>query len=136
MELRVLVIDDDTIFNLMADVILRDLGITTQPQCFTSGQEALAYISQHDHADITYLLFLDINMPIMTGWEVLDCLQSMPHHHRIHVVIVTSSINRADQKAARASKFVIDYMIKPLKRDILATLKSHKKIAPFFLANN
>ncbi len=132
MELHVLVIDDDAIFNLMANVMLRDLGIAAHPQCFTNGQEALAYINQHDSADVTYLLFLDINMPTMTGWEVLDRLQALPNRHRVHVIIVTSSINHADQKAARASELVIDYMIKPLKRHALATLKSHKKIAPFF----
>ena len=132
MKLRVLVIDDDEIFNLMADVILRNLGFTAHPKCFSNGQEALGYISQHHEADITYLIFLDINMPTMSGWEVLDQLQTLPNHHHIHVVIVTSSIDHADQKKASDFDHVIDYMIKPLQREKLSTLKQHKKIAPFF----
>ena len=132
MELRVLVIDDDKIFNLMADVILRDLGITAHPQCFTRGQEALTYIKRHSEIDITYLLFLDINMPTLSGWEVLDQLQKLPSYQHIHVVIVTSSIDRVDEKRASGFVQVIDYMIKPLKREKLTSLKQHKKIAPFF----
>ena len=102
MELRVLIIDDDEIFNLMADVMLRDLGITTHPQRFTSGQEAIAHINRHKGPETCYLLFLDINMPAMSGWDVLDQLQKLPNHHHIHVVIVTSSIDRADENKASA----------------------------------
>lgn len=132
MELHVLVVDDDNIFNLMADVFLRNLGITANPHCFTSGQEALAYINRHTENDISFLLFLDINMPAMSGWAVLNVLQQLPNRHRIHVVIVTSSIDRADRKSARSFPLVIDYMIKPLKREKLVSLKQHEKIAPFF----
>jgi|SRR5690606_10667033 len=132
MELRVLIIDDDVIFNLMADVMLRDTGITARPRCFTDAHEALAYINQHNHADTTYLLFLDINMPTMSGWEVLEHLRALTNRANIHVVIVTSSIDSADKKRASDFEQVIDYMIKPLKREKLATLKHHKKIASFF----
>ena len=127
-----LIIDDDVIFNLMADVILRDLGITARPRCFTDAHEALAYINQHNRAGTTYLLFLDINMPTISGWEVLDSLQALTNRRNIHVVIVTSSIDSADKKRASDFEQVIDYMIKPLKREKLAALKRHKKIASFF----
>ena len=132
MELRVLVIDDDAIFNLMTDAVLRNIGITAHPKCFTCGQEALTYIIQENNLDITYLVFLDINMPTISGWEVLGQLQQLPIRHRIHVVMVTSSIDRADKNRASEFEQVIDYMVKPLKREKLATLKQHKKIVPFF----
>lgn len=132
MELHVLVIDDDEIFNLMADVVLRNLGIATHPQCFTSGEEALTYINRHTEMAYTYLLFLDINMPTMSGWDVLEALQTLSNRHLIHVVVVTSSIDRVDEKKASEFAQVIDYMIKPLKREKLAALKQHEKIASFF----
>jgi len=130
MDLRVLVIDDDTISNLMADVLLRDLGISTQPHCFTNAQEALMYINQYNQPAITYLIFLDINMAIMTGWEMLERLQALPNHQNIHVVIVTSSIDSADKKRASGFKQVIDYKIKPQKRESLAGLTQHENILP------
>ena len=132
MQLRVLVIDDDEMFNLMTKVILRDLGVSSAPQCFISGQEALADIDQHQGSDVAYLLFLDINMPTMSGWDVLDYLQASSYHQHIHVVIVTSSIDHADRERAFRYPRVIDFMTKPLKRESLASLKAHKKIAAFF----
>lgn len=132
MQLRVLVIDDDKIFNLMTKIILRDLGISTDPQCFVSGQEALADIDKHYGMDIAYLLFLDINMPMMSGWEVLNRLQSLPAPQNLYVVIVTSSIDRSDRERALSYESVIDFMIKPLKRNELTSLKQHKKITAFF----
>src|SRR5690606_5563410 len=100
MELRVLVIDDDKIFNLMTKVILRDLGISPNPQCFVSGKEALSTIDQNDGTEVAHLLFLDINMPAMSGWDILDYLGSYPNHRNIHVVVVTSSIDRSDKERA------------------------------------
>lgn len=130
---RVLVIDDDEIFNLMANFILRDVGITVNPQCFTNGPEALAYLDRHRTTHTDYLVFLDINMPMMSGWEILDHLEALPNRHHIHVIIVTSSIDRADREKAATFRQVVDYMVKPLNRELLATLKNHEKTAPFFL---
>lgn len=132
MELQVLVVDDDNIFNLMANVLLRELGIASHPHCFTDAQDALAYIDQHNDAETTYLIFLDINMPTMSGWEMLARLEALPNHRNIHVVIVTSSIDSTDQKTATRFGQIIDYMIKPLNRKKLAALKQHKKIKSFF----
>jgi len=132
MKLFVLVIDDDHIFNLMANVLLRDAGITNHPLCFTNGQEALALLRQHTEADTAFLLFLDINMPLMSGWEVLDALQEFPNRSHIHVVIVTSSIDKADQGKAKAHERVVDYLIKPIDRKRLAALKELPALAHFF----
>src|SRR5690606_23194827 len=93
-------------------------------------QEALMYINQYNQPAITYLIFLDINMAIMTGWEMLERLQALPNHQNIHVVIVTSSIDSADKKRASGFKQVIDYMIKPLKQESLTGLTQHENILP------
>lgn len=135
MELQVLVVDDDNIFNLMANVLLRDLGISPQPHCFTDAGAALEYINQHSNPDATYLIFLDINMPTMSGWEMLTRLAALPNHQKVHVVMVTSSIDSTDKKKAANFQQVIDYMIKPLNREKLAALKSHNKLESFFRAN-
>src|SRR5690606_6363949 len=132
MQLRVLVIDDDEIFNLMTKIILRDLGISASPTCFICGQEALDDIKQHQGEGVSHLLFLDINMPAMNGWEVLDHLQSLPSRANIHVVILTSSIDRSDKEIALKYPLVIVFMTKPLKRDSLISLKDHQKISAFF----
>ena len=132
MELRVMVIDDDNIFNLMATVLLRDAGITNNPVSCTSGQEALTLLRRHTAQDTVFLLFLDINMPLMSGWEVLTLLDELPYPNRLHIVMVTSSIDEADQAKAMAHERVIEYMVKPVKREKLIALKTLSALAPFF----
>jgi len=132
MELRVMVIDDDNIFNLMATVLLRESGITNNPISCTSGQEALTLLRQHTAPDKAFLLFLDINMPLMSGWEVLVLLEELPYYSHIYIVMVTSSIDRADQTKAMAYERVIDYMVKPIKREMLQALKTSSALASFF----
>ena len=132
MELRVMVIDDDKIFNLMATVLLRDTGITINPISCTSGQEALTLLRCRTVEDTAFLLFLDINMPGMSGWEVLALIEELAHLTPIYVVMVTSSIDEADKAKAMAHERVIDYMVKPIKREKLMALKSSFALTDFF----
>lgn len=132
MELRVMVVDDDKMFNLIAKVLLRDTGIACNPTICTNGEEALETIGQEIALDKFFLVFLDINMPVKNGWQVLDALQAFPYPENIHVVIVTSSINKADMETAKTYPQLIDYLIKPIKRESLLALKSSNYLTTFF----
>lgn len=127
-----MVVDDDKIFNLMATILLRNTGITDNPISCTNGQEALALLRQSTSQETEFLLFLDINMPAMSGWEVLALLETFDKQNRIYVVMVTSSIDKADRARAMAHERVIGYMIKPIARKKLVALKSTSKLARFF----
>lgn len=133
-ELCVMVIDDDAVFNLMAKVLLRDTGIADNPISCTNGKEAINVLKQQldDDNDTTFLLFLDINMPLVSGWEVLDTLNGLPYRENIHVVIVTSSIDKADREKANAYGQLINYLVKPIKRESLLALKACETLARFF----
>lgn len=131
MELRVMIIDDDNIFNLMTTVLLRNTGITINPISCTSGQEALALLSPTTK-DTAFLLFLDINMPMMSGWEVLARIEELACPPPIYVVMVTSSIDEADKAKAMSYERVIDYMVKPIKREKLIALKNVIALTDFF----
>ncbi|SEL66910.1 response regulator [Parapedobacter koreensis] len=132
MDLHVMVIDDDKMFNTMAKVLLNDTGIAVEPEICTSGEEALARLKQHISRDKRFLLLLDINMPIMNGWEVLDALKTLPYGNNIRVVIVTSSIDKADKERAFTYEQLAGYLVKPIKREDLSALKTAEPLVHFF----
>lgn len=127
-----MVVDDDRVFNLMAKILLRDTGIADNPISCTNGQEAITLLEEQQPTNQSILLLLDINMPVMDGWDVLEALQTLPDRQKIHVVIVTSSIDKADREKAHTYGQLISYLVKPIKRENLVALKTTKALAPFF----
>ena len=110
MGLKTLIVDDDDIVVFIHRLILKDSGISDVPLIFRNGKTAYDYIS--GHTEEPCLVFLDLNMPIMDGWQFLDLIEDSSF--LISVVIVSSSIDPADlQKATTYSK-VIRFVEKPL----------------------
>lgn len=134
MDVCVMIVDDDQIFNLMARLQLVNAGISARPYTFTDGKEALLFIAEHSHSDTPILLFLDINMPRVSGWQVLDQLEQISIRRKIHVVIVTSSIDSADQRRAESYGRVVGYFIKPLKYEQVLSLKRITALSELFIS--
>lgn len=132
MDICVMIVDDDQIFNLMTRIQLAHAGISASPYTFTDGKEALSFIAGHRYLSTPILLFLDINMPGISGWQVLDRLQQLEILAKIQVVIVTSSIDSADQRRASTYPFVASYLIKPIKHEQLLALKKTAPLSAWF----
>jgi CheY-like chemotaxis protein len=79
-------------------------------------------------ADFPDIIFLDINMPDMDGWDFLAHFKNFPIDARTKckVVMLTSSIDIFDIRKARVYKEVIDYIIKPLQIKMLNILGTSK----------
>ncbi|HEY1025109.1 MAG TPA: response regulator [Sphingobacteriaceae bacterium] len=116
MRTRVLVVDDDDIVIFLHELMVRESGLSDEPVSFMNGQAALDYILQHRATDEKYLIFLDLNMPVMNGWELLEELKELSGPE-IRVVIVTSSIDADDHKRSENYSFVIGYLEKPLSAE-------------------
>lgn len=118
-----MVIDDDPAMLTLHQIIAR-----MNPQivtCYTSPhpEEAIPYLADCllGLYPLPDLLLLDLNMPVMDGWEVLDALRQHPEI-KIRVAILSSSVDPEDQ--ARASRYpnVIGYLSKPLDHEKVAWL--------------
>lgn len=117
---ELLLIDDDAITNYVNQNIVEDLFKNTTISVFYNGCQALDRILSNP--SINYLIFLDLNMPVMNGWEFLEAL--LPHRYNIHLTIhiVSSSIDPEDMNRAKEHPLVKSFIEKPLNHVALKTI--------------
>lgn len=115
---RVLLIDDDEINNLLHKRLLLQSDLIEAVDVVTEGEDALTYLAQSRVSGIAppEMIFLDINMPRMTGFEFLESyatLTDMDRRPRL-VVMLTTSLLLADRQRAEADPNVDEFVNKPL----------------------
>lgn len=133
-------IDDDPIVLMLNDLILREQSFCQTLLKIDKAEIALDYFEAQSKLPIAEqslpaLIFLDINMPVMDGWEFLDSFTSrfQIFHDQIKVIILSSSVNPADLDMADNHPLVIGFMPKPLGEIELANLKKHPTLIKYFL---
>jgi CheY-like chemotaxis protein len=122
-EIKVLIIDDDDVILFLHDLMIRDSGLSQDTESFLRAEHALDYLESHHAENGHYLVFLDINMPGMNGWQFLEYLAKTSYQNKVSVVLVTSSIENADHEKARAYPAVVEYIEKPLSMAICARIR-------------
>ncbi len=119
MEIRpkVFLIDDDAGVLFLHEIIVTETLLHPNPEAFSDANEALTYLSTFDHPSTKVLIFLDLNMPIMNGWQFLEKLESEIQKADVKVIIVTSSLSISDREKSKRYSSVIDFWEKPLDED-------------------
>ena len=114
MNINTLIVDDDPIFVMMLQKLMAAVPFYQEPKDFSNGQLARDFLKSNYDPTSQYVIFLDINMPVMNGWEFLDSIREFADPKNTMVFIVTSSINDEDVEAANRNEFVAEYLIKPI----------------------
>ncbi len=132
-------LDDDPIVLMLNDLILKEQFFCDQLIKLDKAELALNYFREQANLPATdwslpNIIFLDINMPVMDGWEFLEIFtKEFPQFHEIvKVVILSSSVNPADLELAKNHPLVINFIPKPIGETELEILKKHESIAAFF----
>ena len=122
----ILLIDDDEPTNFLNKMTLEQSGCASYVQIAQGGQEALDYLVGCGQGDSPRpdLIFLDINMPAMDGWEFLEKYRHLLPEQKAPVVMImlTTSLNPDDEAKARAIPEVSGFENKPLRIDRLREL--------------
>lgn len=111
---KILLVDDDKVMLFLHDTFLKRSGIVCDTVLCGNGQEALDYLDNWEAPETTFLILLDINMPVMNGWEFLTTISNRPYLARVLVVMVSSANEEAEKARAFTFHQVIDYQQKPL----------------------
>ncbi len=126
----VLLIDDDEPTNFINRIIIEKSDCTNHVQVTESAEEALDYLKQKGRfvangpTPKPELIFLDINMPRLNGWDFLERYRKWSNDLKTNPVIVmlTTSMNPEDEKKARQIDVVSGYESKPLNKNKVTDL--------------
>ncbi len=125
-KLNVLLVDDDSIYQFIARKTLDATGLTNKIDVCSNGEEAYRFLENlpKDEALLPDVILLDVNMPVMNGWEFLHAFKNLksPYVKDIPIFLVTSSVNDADINYSQQFSNVQDYIVKPLVKDKLCVV--------------
>ncbi|MBC6365912.1 two-component system response regulator [Algoriphagus sp. AK58] len=112
----IFLVDDDPINNLINKRLLGKTGISQTILEFLGGEEALEKLEEISPS-ARLLIFLDINMPVLNGWEFLNKYLASFSHRKDKIVILSSSIDFQDRQRASEFQIVAGFLEKPLTLD-------------------
>lgn len=119
----VLLVDDDEATNFIHKTWFRIKGIAQEVITVNNGQKAIDYISRQSGVQrLTQpeVILLDINMPVMDGWEFLAAFRELPDaFKRSYIYMLTSSPNPQDEQRALRIPEVTGFMRKPISKEMI-----------------
>lgn len=119
-------IDDDDTFIFITKKIIEKTERVEEVKVFSNGLDALNYFEEKLNIDFKLpdVIFLDLSMPIMDGWQFLDAFTALkfPNRKNTIIYICSSSISPHDFLRAKKISAVTDYIIKPFTKEKLTEI--------------
>ena len=121
--LKVIILDDDPISNFLTKKVIEKSNVATDVIVFQEPTELLTGLAENklDYPDI---IFVDLNMPKVDGWQFIDLFNKIDTNEteKVNLIILSSSSNCEDIERAGNISRVKDYIIKPLTIDVMESL--------------
>ena len=122
---RFIIVDNDSVNNLLCDLAIKDAVADANIIAFTDPLKAYDYIQTNkESSNDMNILFLDINMPIWSGWDFLDHFDKLDDaiKNRFKIYMLSSSIDNNDKLRVAENQNVVDYIEKPLTEENVFSL--------------
>lgn len=126
--MHTLLIDDDPIATFLTERLLRQEGLSDTAASFRSAPEALAFLLRQIPAGLVpQVILLDLNMPLVSGWDFLDLLKrhEVQLQDQCFVYLLTSSMAPADEARAKTYPLVAGVLHKPLDKRQIQQIRDH-----------
>ena len=120
---KIILIDDNAILRTIFGYMLQgfsDYPIEFYP--FKNALDALDFMESHDISASSgpAVLFVDISMPFMTGWELMDVLEDKTDFiNQTKIFIISSSTSQSDQEQLANYPFISGFILKPFGKELL-----------------
>jgi CheY-like chemotaxis protein len=123
---RVFLVDDDEIINHVHSMVISRIDSSVEITLFKSGAQFMNAISRTDSFSFPEMIFLDIRMPELSGFDVLDALTN-DHRSSLSgtsIYVLSSTLDERDLAKAISYPIVTKFMSKPLTFDVVSELLS------------
>jgi two-component SAPR family response regulator len=123
---KALLVDDNFIDNMINQKILNNSDFAESIMVKQSCESAISYLQElvKDNDDLPEIIFLDIRMPIKTGFDFLIEFQDIqsPQKNAVKIVMLSSSLDPSDHKKVIEFNNVTDFLGKPLTSELLKSI--------------
>jgi CheY-like chemotaxis protein len=123
--METLLIDDNSTSVFLTEMLLKREGFAGTVRSFLA-EEALSYLEQALPVHVPEIIFLDLNMPVMDGWDFLEALK--PHESeltaRCRIYVLTSSLAPSDAARAKEYTLVSGLIHKPVDKHMLQVIRA------------
>jgi CheY-like chemotaxis protein len=117
------IIDDDDVYQYTVTRTIEHNKLAKKILVFSDGEEAIQFLVDNisKNENLPDVIFLDINMPIMDGWQFLEEYVNLKPRigKEITIYMVSSSVDSTDLERAKKISAISDYIIKPIKQEML-----------------
>lgn len=113
---KIWIVDDDKILTYVLKRMLESVNSFENIEVYHNGKEAYDELIKGRNSPelLPDIILLDLNMPVMDGWQFLDVFETMTFNKKIILYIVSSSIDSNDHLSAKNYKAVSDFLVKPI----------------------
>ena len=127
---KVICVDDDPIALLLSKLVISKANFASQIITCMNGEEAMQYlekpetIEENTNSEQPLLILLDLNMPVMDGWEFLEQFSTklQETYSKTKIILLSSSIDPNDIKKSKDFSMVVDFLPKPLTKEMLVVI--------------
>lgn len=127
-KIHFILVDDDPLNNMLSEMIIEEVFPDAKIMTFTEPKTGLDYILTNlkNPGEGKSILFLDLNMPKMTGWEFIGQFEKADTigKDQLLIYILSSSVNPVDLEKAKVNPYVKGFIEKPLTGEVLISLVS------------
>jgi CheY-like chemotaxis protein len=121
---HLLVVDDDKITHFILRKMFEKNSFYHNPTLFNDAFEAISHLKKNYKIGDKFIIFLDINMPNMNGWQFLDAISGLFLPINTYVIMISSSNDENDKNKALNNEFVIAFHSKPIRSEDLKSLQN------------
>ena len=112
----VMLVDDSKIANFIMKQVISNVDERLRVQDYIDSEQALELLEEVNPT----VIFLDLNMPVMNGWQFLDSITEKQLNYQVY--ILTSSTSEQDRQRAMTYTNVVSFLNKPLAQENVAAI--------------